>query len=310
MALLYLRAQPHLKRSVFQQIESLPSRGISNLPFPPINESSRFSYSNLYILLDVYQPASIPTEHFMSTIKHSEEFVVRSYEVGQNEHATLPVIANYFQEAAGKNARNLNFDIEDLHEKGVTWVLYRMHIKMGAFPQRWESVTVNTWPSSGDGIRAFRDYELIDDIGQVVGAGISQWMVLNIKNRRPVRIPAEILEMGLEVEEHKLPADKKPFPEMDAPEITTKLTVSLHDLDMNRHVNNVKYIEWMTGFMPKSMQPDLVCAEINIQYHIECVQNQEILIKTKKLQCKTYLHAIVDANTDNLLAKGVSVWKD
>jgi acyl-ACP thioesterase len=245
----------------------------------------------------------------MSTIKHKEDFNVRSYELSTAGKATLPVIANYFQEAAGKNARDLNFDIEDLHSEGVTWVLYRMHIKMESFPGRWEHVTVNTWPSSGDGIRAFRDYQLVDESGNVLGKGISQWMVLDMNNRRPVRIPKEILEMGLEVPDHQLPVDKAPFPEMDEPDLVTKIDVGRHHLDMNKHVNNVIYIEWMTGFMGEKVQPESICTELKLQYHKECSLGQTVEVRLKTLDNKRYLHLIVDAATGNKLAEGVSIWK-
>ncbi|WP_340103800.1 acyl-[acyl-carrier-protein] thioesterase [Rhodohalobacter sp. 8-1] len=246
----------------------------------------------------------------MSVIKHTEEFVVRSYEIDQTGKTALPVIANYFQEAAGKNAKDLTFDIEDLHKKGVTWVLYRLHIKMDKFPRRWQRVVVNTWPSSGDGIRAFRDYELTDENGMTMGVGVSQWMVLNIKNRRPVRIPEEIIEMGLDVDEHKLSIEKSSFPSMDSPDRITTLTVSSHDIDMNHHVNNVTYIEWMTGFMPDEMPPKLTCHEINIQFHKEASLYQQIVINTRWLNDNTYLHTIEKADSGHILAEGISVWKD
>ena len=243
----------------------------------------------------------------MSTIKHQEQFKVRSYEVDASGCATLPVIANYFQEAAGKNARDLNFDIGDLHKSGLTWVLYRLHIKLHNVPKRWQNVTVNTWPSSGDGIRAFRDYELRNDSDEVLGIGISQWMVLNIKTRRPARIPKEILDMGLEVDEHMLPADKRSFPEMDSADKVVSHTVSRNDLDMNRHVNNVTYIEWMTGFLPEELPVDSRCEEINIQYHRECGLGQEIKISCKAIDDGQYLHKITDSR-GTLLAQGVSCW--
>lgn len=244
----------------------------------------------------------------MSTIKHQEDFTVRSYEIGQTGDTTLPSVANYFQEAAGKNARDLNFDIEDLQKKGATWVLYRMHIKMNHFPKRWQTVTVHTWPSSGDGIRAFRDYELVDKSGKTLGVAVSQWMVLNVKNRRPMRIPSEILEMGLEVSEHKLPVDKTSFPSMEKPNSQTMLTVGLHDLDMNHHVNNVKYIEWMTGFLPGQPANEKRCTELNLQYHKEAGKDQRIRIKTAKLSTDKFLHNIEDSDSGSLLAEGVSTW--
>jgi len=246
----------------------------------------------------------------MTTIKHNEEFIVRSYEIDQAGRATLPVIANYFQEAAGKNAKDLDFDIEDLHKKGVTWVLYRMHIKMESFPVRWQRVTVNTWPSSGDGVRAFRDYQLAGENGEILGKAVSQWMVLNIKNRRPTRIPEEILKMGLSVAKHQLPVDKSSFPKMRTPDSVTRLSVGHHHLDMNRHVNNVVYIEWMTGFIQDLMEPSAVCTEMKIQYHRECGYGQAVLIKTSSLSDSNLLHVVCDEESGTILAEGISGWRN
>jgi len=81
----------------------------------------------------------------MDLSTYEDRFTVRSYEVDKNASVTMPQIANYFQEAAGKHADKLEFDISHLQEKGLTWVLYRMHIKIDQFPGRWEDVAVQTW---------------------------------------------------------------------------------------------------------------------------------------------------------------------
>lgn len=247
----------------------------------------------------------------MPTIKHSEPFEVRSHEVDSTGTVSLPRIADYFQEAAGKNARDLNFDISDLQEKGNTWVLFRLHIKMDSFPERWQKITVNTWPSSGDGVRAFRDYELVDKSGKQLGLGVSQWMVLNMKCRRPVRMPKEITEMGLNVENHVLPVDKDPFKKISDSDsvIISTHKAGRYDMDMNNHVNNVKYIEWMTGFLPERITKKRRCCEIKIQFHRETQQGRKIKVKSMPLDGKSILHNIINQD-DQLLAEGVSLWRD
>lgn len=245
----------------------------------------------------------------MKTIEHQQEFVIRSYEIDQNGKATLPHIANYFQEAAGLNARDLNFDIEDLHKQNNTWVLYRLHIRIDRFPERWQPVMVHTWPSSGDGIRAFRDYELLDSQGNTLGVGISQWMVLNITNRRPVRIPREVMEMGLGVKEHQLPVDKEPFDSFDDPDFETTIITGRHDLDMNRHVNNVKYIEWMIGYVPESFSKSKRCSDLHIQYHKESKMLESLSICGKQIEQGLFLHKITNTDSGDLLATGTSTWR-
>jgi medium-chain acyl-[acyl-carrier-protein] hydrolase len=203
-------------------------------------------------------------------------FKVRSYEVNPDEQATLPSFCNYFQEAAGVHARHLNFDISQLRDNGNTWVLYKMHVKLNSVPKRWQDVEVITWPSSGDGVRAFRDYELRDENDTQLAIGISQWMVLNLKTRRPVRMPEEILAMGLNSPEHVIEPVKSPVKGAAGGEKELITTVGSHDLDMNSHVNNVRYIGWITGYLPESVTGSSVCREIEIQYSAEAVKGDKI----------------------------------
>ncbi|MCC5913807.1 MAG: hypothetical protein JJU46_05485 [Balneolaceae bacterium] len=205
-------------------------------------------------------------------------FQIRSYEVNSRQEASIASICDYFQEAAGVHAHHLDFDISHLQERGLTWVLYKMHVRAERFPKRWDDVEVITRPSSGDGIRAFRDYELLDSNGSRLAAGISQWMVLDIKTRRPVRMPKEVLEMGIEQKEHIIEPDKSPVDaaEGESADLQEITTAGLHDLDMNRHVNNVAYIRWVTGFMPPKLVKGRFCSEVEIQYRSEAVSGDRI----------------------------------
>ncbi len=243
----------------------------------------------------------------LSTYEH--HFTVRSYEVDVSGRSTLPQVANYFQEAAGKHANKLEFDISHLQAKGLTWVLYRMHIKIDQFPKRWEEVTVQTWPSSGDGIRAYRDYELKAAGGKRLGVGISQWMVLDIKKRRPVRMPSEIMKMGFNVESHLLTVEKSPFLKMKNSEFKAVVQVGRQDLDMNNHANNVKYIDWMVSYLPQVVTGSKKCYSINLQYHAECSLMDVIEVRTEQIEENQFLHNIIRKDSDELLAEGISEWR-
>lgn len=245
----------------------------------------------------------------MSNAKYSDSFIIRSYEVDSSGKATLPHIGNYFQEAAGKHAHQLNFDISHLHEKGLTWVLFRMHIEVDRFPERWEEIMVNTWPSSGDGIRAFRDYQLLDRNGEQIAAGISQWMVLNIETRRPARMPKEVMEMGLNVDSHIIDPSRDPFEQFDAPDDKAEIRVGADSLDMNNHANNVAYIKWMTSYLPAEFVNTNKCTSVELQYHAECGLNDRIVSEYSQLSDNTFLHRIISKDDQKLIAEGKSVWR-
>jgi len=176
---------------------------------------------------------------------YSQKFTIRANEVDTSGNLTLSAICNFFQEVAGNNAKELNFDITDMNDQNMTWVLQRMDINLNKSLNWREIVTVETWPAEGDSLRAYRNYRLLDDAGQEFGNCLSYWMVLNIETRRPMRIPKAVLDTRLanrphvtEVKKHRI----KPFTEKG---FEKNIIVRRSDLDMNNHVNNVRYIEWM-----------------------------------------------------------------
>lgn len=253
-------------------------------------------------------PQTKSNKLILSNSQYTGSFTVRSYEVDSTGTATLPQVANYFQEAAGLHAHELNFDISHLHEKDLTWILFRMHVVADRFPARWEKVTVKTWPSSGDGIRAFRDYQLLSETGEQLAAGISQWMVLNIKTRRPVRMPKEVMDMGLNVEKHMLEISREPFPQFEEADHCAEIRVDAGSLDMNNHANNVSYIKWMTGYMPAEFIKSHKCTSVELQYHAECGLNDLLISESKKTAEGVYLHRILKKENGKLIADGISRW--
>lgn len=213
--------------------------------------------------------------------KHTYEtsYRVRSYEVDHNEAASISTICNYFQETAGLHARELQFDISDLQKKGLTWILYKLQVKVHEFPKRWESVRVKTWPSTGDGLRAYRDYELYNDSGDLLAVGLSQWMVMDIQKKRPVKMPEELMSSRFKTDKHVLKLHKKNMNELPPEETRLVTTVGTYDLDMNKHVNNVRYIDWITGHQESNSQ--MKCDKITIQYAAETTAGDKIHLANK-----------------------------
>lgn len=182
---------------------------------------------------------------------HTEQFTIRANEVDTNGKLSLPAICNYFQEVAGNNAKDLNFDITDMMENNLTWVLHRMDINLKGKADWRDTVTVETWPASGDALRAYRNYRLLDDKGNEFGNCLSYWMVMNIETRRPTRIPKEVLDTKLAERSHVCAVKSnriRPFNESGSEK---KIIVRKADMDMNNHVNNVRYIEWMLETIPQ-----------------------------------------------------------
>ncbi|MFY0684944.1 MAG: acyl-[acyl-carrier-protein] thioesterase [Balneola sp.] len=226
-----------------------------------------------------------------STAIYSENFKIRASEVDTLGRITMSAICSLFQEVAGNHALILNFDITDLHKKGLTWVLHRMDIKIDQFPRWRESITIETWPAAGDALRAYRNYRILDSEGNELGVCLSYWMMINMKSRRPTRMTEDILNTRLSDREHVLPVRSDKIPKVSEATSEVQISVRRSDLDMNQHVNNARYVEWMEApmnlgqisrvnkidivFLRESVAGDTIHSKIQSQKHDATIHQLE-----------------------------------
>lgn len=231
--------------------------------------------------------------------KHSESFTIRASEVDKTGKATLPSICALFQEVAGNHALKLNFDITQLHEQGLTWVLHRMDIKINRYPNWREKIIIETWPAAGDALRAYRDYKILDEEGNLLGVCLSYWMMINLKSRKPTRMPKEVLELRLSDIDHVLPVKSDRIKQFEEADVQKKFIVRKSDLDMNEHVNNARYVEWLMETYDESKA--YLVKNIDIMFMQEC-RAEDIITSERKIEEKqNYLHQLKNQE-GNILA--------
>ena len=178
---------------------------------------------------------------------HSELFTVRASETAPDEGMHLSALTRLFQEVAGNNAKALSFDITDMHAQNISWVLYRLQIRIKRLPKWREIIEIRTWPALGDGLKAYRNYEVRDTQGDLMVQSLSYWMVIDLDSRRPTRIPKDILSRRFSDRPHALEPARNRLRAFDPNEAEKEITMRsyAYHLDMNNHVNNTHYVDWM-----------------------------------------------------------------
>ena len=183
--------------------------------------------------------------------KGEYSFKVRSYECGADGFASLPAVCNYLQEAASLNAEELGFSKSNFDAQGenISWVLTRLAVKMIRYPKWEEEVKVVTFPRGGRKIVAWRDFEIKAANGETIALATSEWMLIDLKTRKIVSIPESVLlacEFGTESVLGPEPFTARlKFPADVNVEKTGPYKAQYSHIDLNGHVNNVHYIEWL-----------------------------------------------------------------
>jgi len=240
---------------------------------------------------------------------HYEAFIVRAYEVDAKGKASVPTICNYLQEAAGNHATKLGVAVDQLFKLNMTWVLSRLHVQILRFPFWREMIHLETWPSGKKGKFATRDFLIYDHKKNVIVRGTSSWMILDLKALRPISMP-DFME-DIESPDRERAIDDQ-FPKLivpNNPEIEKKIDVRLNDLDINQHVNNVKYIEWTLESIPIDEWKKKHLVDLEISYRAETKYGESVLVNTQQ-NGDTYSHHVISEKDHRSLALLVTRWQD
>ncbi|XP_010068723.2 palmitoyl-acyl carrier protein thioesterase, chloroplastic [Eucalyptus grandis] len=215
-------------------------------------------------------------------VGYRQTIVIRSYEVGPDKTATIESILNLLQETALNHVwmsgllSNGFGATHGMMRNNLIWVVSRMHVQVDHYPIWGEVVEIDTWvgASGKNGMR--RDWLIRSQASGVTFArATSTWVMMNEQTRRlskmPEEVRAEISPWFIEkqaIEEDN--PEKIVKLDSKATYVNSDLKPKRSDLDMNHHVNNVKYVGWMLETIPDEILEAHQLSSIILEYRREC----------------------------------------
>ncbi|MEN6569702.1 MAG: acyl-ACP thioesterase domain-containing protein [Rikenellaceae bacterium] len=208
---------------------------------------------------------------------YSEKYLVKSYETDMNASLKLFTFMNYAQEIAGQHANLLGFGYDTLIKEGFVWVLSRMHIIFKDIPKWKDNITMYTWHKGGDRLFWYRDFVVNNEDEEAVIKATSSWVIINIETRKMHKIELlghpDTIHLKDAITEH---AEKIITPhEMEY--VHTK-KVSYSDVDINKHTNNAKYVEWAIDSLDPEFYSSIQVSDMIINFNLETRLNDQVEI--------------------------------
>jgi len=239
-------------------------------------------------------------------------FELRYSEMDKSGHASPTTILTLLEETAADHCYSIDTSLYNLREQDIGWVLLSGIIQMERYPTYKEKIVIRTWLSNYSFIKGIRENIIYDGQENIIGRAKGLWVFFDIKRRRPIQIFPDIKEKWSSSNEESIKHDiTKKMEANDSGSYIKKFDVNRFDIDMYKHLNNIKYFQWVIDSMDEDVVDNCYLASIEGRFVAEAQNGDTILSLTKKdITDNSFLHIIKVQDSNKVCATAKTLWKE
>jgi len=213
-------------------------------------------------------------------------------------HVSAKALSNYLQSTATLHSRSLGTSIDHFSVSNLTWVYSRFHLFIDEYPVYTSTIFIETWRSQTKGPFAYREFKIYNDENKIIAGATASLALIDKTTRKPVDIPEVLLNQFSPESGRALEDDFSPLFHLNNPENETEIPVRFSDLDLNSHVNNVSYLDWITEGLPEFILLNHRLKEIEIEYRAEAFRGDTIISQSSASKEKNgfFHHRLIRKN--------------
>ncbi len=200
--------------------------------------------------------------------KYIAKRVLQAYQCDRYGNVRPLILMNELQGVADTHAEALGCGRTYLIAHNMAWVVTHYLVDIVEMPHEAEELSFITWPANEDGVRATRDFEVRGSDGRLMVRATSQWILMNMENRRPLRLVDNLATWNI-IHERAWNKDFQKYPDFEPTRYHT-MKCRFDDVDVNQHINNAVYAVWATesvGYVYRN-QHKLKSIELNFKKEI------------------------------------------
>jgi medium-chain acyl-[acyl-carrier-protein] hydrolase len=205
------------------------------------------------------------------------------YFVSLNRQIKFFTLTGMLLEGAAIHSSLHGYGYDDMMRDKVYWVLSRFHVIMHSYPRMGEKVVIETWHKGANRLFFLRDYRMLSEDNRLLASATSAWLVLDGNTGRPKKMDDANPFYEFDVDNlHSIESVPDKLPKIPEPDSQINVTARYSDLDINKHVNAIKYIEWVQDHYDEEVYKTKNVQEFQINYQLETRFGEEVEVRMKR----------------------------
>ena len=223
-----------------------------------------------------------------------------------NGHIKLPDLILLSLQVSGMQSIELGVsDKTVLDQYNLVWIITDYEIDVVRLPRFAEEITIETEAMSYNRLFCYRRFTIYDDGGQELIHMMETFVLMNRDSRKVHSVEPEIVAPYQSEFSKKLIRGPK-YDSLENP--TSKdYRVRFYDLDMNGHVNNSKYLDWIFEVMGADFLTKHIPRKINLKY-VKEVKPGGMITSAVELNEYESKHEIISDGATN--AQAIITWQE
>ena len=182
-----------------------------------------------------------------------------------NGHIKLPDVILLSLQVSGMQSIELGVsDKAILENYNLVWIITDYDIEVDRLPRFAEEITIETEALSYNRLFCYRRFTIYDKTGQELIHMMATFVLMDRDSRKVHAVEPEIVAPYQSDFDKKLIRGPK-YANLEEP-ISKDYHVRFYDLDMNGHVNNSKYLDWIFEVMGADFLTQYIPKKINLKY--------------------------------------------
>lgn len=221
------------------------------------------------------------------------EVVITARDSGTHNQARPSAVLGILQDCATMAAQESGLDYPDTMEKyQAAWIVARQCYTLSAPLYCGDIITVETWHRGGKAATLYRDFAIFRK-GEQIGEGLALWALVNPTTQKVLRMSTVIELDGSDGGERNKDTTLRKLKSPQNLTSSEDRVFRYSDLDVNHHVNNVKYLDILCdGLHLEHMPSTAFVSAVQIDYYAQCFPGEQVSLQVGEGEGGQYLAGV------------------